>query len=371
MNKLMRTYTHRYNLLATKENKGFSLIELIVTMAISSIVVASVSQLLLQTQNSFSRDQKRVSTNQKMSSVLEIIGREIRQAGELITDPDFPTVQVIPLSTASNPPVSLIVYRAISTPISMCTAHANNAAVNRLFFAVNTPNTAPNLTCQVLPASVTGTNTFPLEQQAGWIDQRTAAGGRALGMVANNPLPVGSRRVFRPFIYNSELSTLGADSLNLSIGISPIVTTGTINIASSAYLVVKKEYLICGSDLVVRINSSVESTPNNPACADPTPTSDPTGRKVTVATNITSMNINMITRPRATPATPDPPTDPDNGNNAAFPRLTNPVAIRDWQNIQGVVVNIVSADPGVETILPGNRFSSQGTFYPRNALSTR
>ncbi len=373
MNKLMRMYNHRYDLLATKRNKGFSLIELIVTMAISSVVVALASQLLLQTQDSFSRDQKRVSTNQKMSSVLEIIGREIRQAGELITDPDFPTIQVIPLSSASNSPVSLIVYRAISTPISMCTAHANNATVNRLFFAVNTPNTAPNLTCQVLPASVTGTNIFPLEQQAGWIDQRIAAGNRSLGMIANNPLPVGSRRVFRPFIYDSELSTPGADSLNLSIGISPIVTTGTINIANSAYLVVKKEYLICESDLVVRINSNVESTLNNPACADPNPTSDPTGRKVTVATNITSMNINMITRARPTPANPDPPTETNNVDNAAFPILTDPpdpLVIREWQNIQGVAVNIISENPGNPNN-PSPRLSSQGTFYPRNALSTR
>jgi prepilin-type N-terminal cleavage/methylation domain-containing protein len=370
MNKLMRTYNHRYNLLTTKRNKGFSLIELIVTMAISSTVIALASQLLLQTQNSFSRDQKRVSTNQKMSSVLEIVGREIRQAGELITDPDFPTVQVVPLSSGANPPISLIVYRAVSTPMSMCTTHANNATVDRLFFAVNTPNTAPNLTCQVLPTAVTNPNIFPIEQQAGWIDQRTAAGGTALGMVATNPIAVGSRRVFRPFLYNSELSTPGVNSLNLSIGISPIITPGTINIANSAYLVVKKEYLICQSDLVVRINSNVESTLNNPACANPNPTSDPTGRRVIVAKNITSMTINMITRARPTPDAPNPVSETNNGNNTAFPRVTNPLLIRDWQNIQGVVVNIVSADPGAAND-PSNRFSSQGTFYPRNALSTR
>jgi prepilin-type N-terminal cleavage/methylation domain-containing protein len=365
-------YNHRYNWLTARRSEGFSLIELIVTMAISSIVISLASQALLRTQNSFAKDQKRVSSNQKMSSVLEIIGREIRQAGELITDPDFPTVQVKPLSAGANPAVSLIVYRAISNPMSMCTAYANGANVNRLFFAVNTTT---NLTCQVLPASVITGNTFPIEQQAGWINQRTAAGGSALGMIATNPLPMGSPRVFRPFIYNDELSTPGSDSLNLSIGISPIITAGTINIADSAYLVVKKEYLICQSDLIVRVNSNVESTLNNPACADPNPVSDPTGRKVTVATNITSMNINMITRARPTTTVSDPVTDdlngsadgPGNGNNIAFP-MTAP--LRDWQSIQGVVVNIVSANPG-----SGNNaqdsFSSQGTFYPRNALSTR
>jgi prepilin-type N-terminal cleavage/methylation domain-containing protein len=373
MNRPMKIHNHRRNLLTLPKNKGFSLIELVVTMAITSIVIALISQSLLQIQNSFSKDQKRVSANQKMSSVLEIIGREIRQAGELITDTDFPTVQVIPLSTDANPPVSLIVYRAISNPISMCTTHADNAVVNRLFFAVDT---AVNLTCQVLPASVAAGNTFPVEQQAGWINQRTAAGGSALGMIANNPvLPVGSPRVFRPFIYNSELSTPGINSLNLSIEISPITTTGTINIANSAYLVVKKEYLICQSDLIVRINSNVESTLNNPACDDPNPTSDPTGRKVTVATNIASMNINMITRTRPTSDVPNPVTDdlngsddgPGNGNNIAFP-MTAP--IRNWQSIQGVVVNIVSANPGTGNNAPDS-FSSQGTFYPRNALSTR
>lgn len=367
MNMLIKTYIRRRNLLPTQKNSGFSLIELIVAMAVSSIIIVLASQALLQTQSSFSRDQRRVSANQKMSSVLELVGREIRQAGELITDPDFPTIQVVPLSAGENAPVSLIIYRAISTPISMCTTHADGAAVNRLFFAVNT---ATNLTCQVLPTGITAGNIFPTEQQEGWISQRTAAGGRALGMVANNPLPVGSRRAFRPFIYNSELSDPGIDSLNLSIGITPVTTTGTINIANSAYLVSKREYLICGSDLVVRINSNVESTLNNPACADPDPASDPTGRRATVATDITNMNIDVITRARPTVALPNPapdPATPANGNNTAFPIIA---PLREWQNIQGITVNIISADPGAGNIQP-NRFSSQGTFYPRNALSTR
>jgi prepilin-type N-terminal cleavage/methylation domain-containing protein len=371
MKRLIKMHNHKQNLLTTKNNKGFTLVELLVTMVITSIVVTLASQALLQTQNSFAKDQKRVSTNQKMSSVLEIIGREIRQAGELITDPDFPTVKVIPLNTDPDPekrPVSLIVYRAISTPISMCTAQANGANVDRLFFAVD-PTT--NLNCQVLPANVLAGDTFPVEQQTGWISSRIAAGGSALGLVANNPLPVGSPRVFKPFIYNSELSTPGVSGLNLSIGISPIITTGTINIADSAYLVVKKEYLICPNsgqlDLVVRVNSNVESTVGNPACAAPNPTSDPTGRIITVAANIASMSINMITRPRPTGDTPDPAIDVGNSINTVFP-MTAPV--RNWQNIQGVVVKIVSANPGSGNNRPDS-FSSQGTFYPRNALSTR
>jgi prepilin-type N-terminal cleavage/methylation domain-containing protein len=370
MNRPMKTKHHKKSLLSAKKNKGFSLVELLISMALSTTIIALASQTLLKVQESSSTSQKKVDINQKMSSVLEIIGREIRQAGELITDADFPTVQVIPLNFEADPvkrPVSLIVYRAISNPISMCTAFPAGANVNQLTFAISTTT---NLPCQVLPAAVTGTNIFPADAQAGWVDQRTAAvGGRRLGMVATRPvLPVGSPRTFVPFIYNSEISAPGVDSLNLAVGISPIVTVGaTINLTDSAYLVTKKEYVICQSNLIVRTNSRVQSTPGNPACTAPNPITDPTGTMSTVATNIDSLTIKMATRERPSAVLTDPVMDAAAEENSVFPTVVPNV--RNWQNIQGVTVNIVSVNPSPGKALAN--LNAQGTFYPRNALSTK
>lgn len=367
---------YRNNLSQTVAFSGFNLIELIITMGITSTIIAVASQALVQTQNSFSKDQRKVSSSQKMSSVLEIVGREIRQAGELITDADFPTIQVIPLDASLDPNVSLIIYRAVSVSVPVCGAEAA-----RLLFAVST---SLNTTCQVPTTEIVAPNLFPVEQQSGWLDKRVASGGIGLGIVPQNPLPVGTPRVFKPFVYRSEYSTNGGNGrMNLGINIDPIsptAPTGPIAIGSNAYLVVKKEYLICQSQLIVRTNSQVQSSFGNPACTAPNTTSDPTGTMATVATDIAKLNVNMTTRLRPTTAAPDPVEDNfnnsavdglANGNNTAFPITTPPASIRNWQNIQGVTVSVVAVNPEAGNGNTPANFIAQGNFYPRNALSTR
>jgi type II secretory pathway pseudopilin PulG len=367
---------HENNLLRASTFSGFNLVELIVAMSITTTIVAVASQALVQTQNNFSKDQRKVEASQKMSSVLEIVGREIRQAGELITDADFPTIQVIPLDASSNPNVSLVVYRAISGSVPMCSA----GTATRLFFAVST---SLNANCQVPTTEVVAPSVFPTEQQTGWLGQRVASGGIGLGIVPQNPLPIGTPRVFKPFVYRGEYSVTGSSSrMDLGINIDPIsaaAPTGPITVGSNAYLVVKKEYLICQSQLIVRTNSQVQSSFGNPACTAPSTTLDPTGTMATVATDIAKLNVNMITRVRPTTAAPDPAEDNfnnssvdglANGNNTTFP-ITSPAAnVRNWQNIQSVVVSVVAVNPEVGSITPAN-FIAEGNFYPRNALSTR
>jgi type II secretory pathway pseudopilin PulG len=379
MNRFMKDNNRKYNILYNKKAHGFNLIELFAGMAITSIIAALASQALIQTQNSFGKDQKKVANNQKTSSILEIVGREIRQAGELITDQGFPVIQVKPLTGAPGGPVSLIIYRAITDPLPICQAYPTGAPTTGLLFAVNTTT---NIPCRVLSTDTESTSTS-LKIRADWIDKRTVGGtvmaGNLLGVV-------GSQRTFQPFVYTSDPAPVaGANSLNLMAGTNSFTPAAAINLNDSAYLVIKKEYLICGTNLMVRINSTVESSMNSPACSAINTATDPTGLLDIVATNIAELNINMITREKPTSDVPNPPQDtsydslPDdsgNGNNRAFPTTfpTVPPITRDWQNIQGVIVNIVSVDP---LPLNGNgqrspaSFSSQGTFYPRNVLSTK
>lgn len=377
MNRLIKDNNHKYSILHNKKAHGFNLIELLTGMAITGTIAALASQALIQTQNSFGRDQKKVASSQKVSSILEIVGREIRQAGELITDQGFPVIQVKPLTNIAGGPISLIVYRAISDPLSICQSYPTGSPTTGLLFAVDTTT---NIPCRVLSTDTVSTST-PLKLQADWIDKRTVGGtlmtGSLLGIV-------GSQRAFQPFVYtNDPAPALGTNSLNLTAGTTSFTPSIAINLNDSAYLVIKKEYLICGTNLMVRINSTVESDVNSPACSAINTATDPTGFLDIVATNIAELNVNMITREKPTSDAPDPPQDssfqslPDdsgNGNNIAFPTTfpTSPPITRDWQNIQGVIVNIVSVDPLPST----NRrdaasFSSQGIFYPRNVLSTK
>jgi prepilin-type N-terminal cleavage/methylation domain-containing protein len=378
----MKTNKPRQNLLRSKKVLGFSLMELIIGMAITSIIAALASQALLQTQNSFNKDQQKLATNQKTSSILEIIGREVRQAGELITDSGFPVIQVKPLTTTSGGPVSLIIYRGVSAPLPVCQTYPAGTAISGLRFAIDTTTILP---CRVITSDTTATSTS-LALQADWNDKRTVGStlpsGKLLGMV-------GSSRTFQPFLYdsdpaavngtNSKILTIGTPSFTPSTAIS---TNIAANVFDNAYLVVKKEYLLCGTNLMVRINSQVESSVGNPACGAINPSTDPTGVLDIVSTNISQLTVNMITRAVPNINNPNPPQDtsysslPDdsgNGNNIAFPTTfttVSPPITRDWQSIQGVIVNIVSINPQTGNNTTAS-FSSQGTFYPRNVLSTK
>jgi prepilin-type N-terminal cleavage/methylation domain-containing protein len=376
MSRPMNNNRFKPNHSTHKQNKGFSLVELIVGMSITTLIVALASQALISTQNSFTKDQKKVENGQKISSILEIVGREIRQAGELIVDADFPTIKVKQLASGK---ASLIIYRAISEPVSLCRAYSAGVQVPSpgLLFAVDQVTNNPCKVANVTPY-------VPSTQQTDWITKRNNAGGQLFGVV-------NSSGTAQPFTYNSESFATGTNSMNLAIGILPFTPSQPISLNNSVYLVIKKEYMICEDtvtlrkDLMVRVNSNIESTSvANQACNAPNLTTDPTAILDTVATNVSSLDINMITRPTPDTTTPDPAPDnaAGNGVNLEFPTTT---PLRNWQNIQGIIVKIKSVDPLASGIIGRNvntltvaekerieaSFSSQGTFYPRNALSSR
>jgi prepilin-type N-terminal cleavage/methylation domain-containing protein len=393
-------------------SKGFTLVEMLVGMALTSILGIIATQAIVSISKNFTQDQNTTANSQKMSLVLEIIGREIRQAGEFVTDDDFPVIQVKPRGTKG---ASIIIYRAISEPIYLCRQYTTGATVTELTFATDrlaagAPN-ASNPACTVETADLRApADTFTGKKIDGWITPRT-----------NSTTLIGATRVLPgaiydsrtksiiPFIYSGEQktnSTIGG-SLTLQVRTSSFTSARVIDpllnnaiaIGNTAYLVQKREYLLCGTSLMVRTDSNIEAAaitnpataPSNadPACLAVNNATDPTASVDTVATGIDTLNITMVTR------LPDltAPQDPANAKNAAFPilPLTPPVSPsneRTWQHIQGVNIDIRSLDPlGSQTGSAFGRnvnslsqpekdkaiasFSTQGTFYPRNVLSTR
>jgi type II secretory pathway pseudopilin PulG len=364
--------------------QGFTLLELLTGMAMTTIAAALITQALVRTQASFSKDQKIVENGQKMSSVLEIIGREIRQSGELIVEPSFPTIQV---KTNPDPTKgsSIILYRAISEPVSICENYAAGTTINGFLFAVDKQASA-NLNadkpaCTLDPGTaanptILATDTFPAKQQEGWVNQRVAARNQiVLGMIYNI-----TTRTTQPFVYTNESSPAYAagGSLNLRVGIINRNVSPEIRVGNTAYLVEKREYLVCGTELRVRVNSVVETD-----CANPNAATDPTGMIDTIATNIEKLDITMTTGAIATVAvpTPSPTVRPV---NSVFP-ITTAGSEANWENIRGVTVNIKPIDPLKDGLRGRNlaavsaaekarieeSFSSRGTFFPRNVLSSK
>jgi prepilin-type N-terminal cleavage/methylation domain-containing protein len=372
---------------------GFTLIELLVSMAITSIVSILAIQIITQISKSFNEDQKTTANGQKMSSVLEIIGREIRQSGESVIETNFPTIQV---RERGNKGASIIIYRALSEPITLCKGYAAGTTnITELILA--TDKSAPAAINAAKPyctveAAEAGTEIFPPSRKEGWIDKRLKS---PLTISSNKALFGGiysiTNKSIKTFTYISESkvpSATAGGSLILKVGISPIISTPEIKVDDIAYLLEKKEYLVCGNELKVRTNSLVESasftgtaSATDPACADIITSSDPTGSVETVATNIDKLNITMVTRPTATTAVPSPASTKQT-KNSNFPITASPDIT--WQNIEGITVNILALDPlGKQGSNPSGRtssslsakdiaaFSAEGNFYPRNALSSK
>jgi prepilin-type N-terminal cleavage/methylation domain-containing protein len=383
-NNFMKRNSQKQNLSPSNKSQGFTLMELLVGMSVTTIVAGLVLQSLVQVQTTFTKDQKKVENGQKMSSVLEIIGREIRQAGELIVEPNFPTIKITPLSSGG---ASIIIYRAISEPISICQEIAGGTSVTELPFAIDTTVVS---SCKVPSSSITSPSVFPTKEQD-WVTQRGA--GSLLGVLYRS-----TTRKTKQFVYDREVSTTGTNSMSLSIGTVafsiPVVTganadDGKIMVGDTAYLVTKKEYLVCPStstdhpnELIVRTNSLVESNATTSACSNPVAASDPIATVDTIATNIDRLNITTTTRPTVTAANPTPSPDLSPSLNGSFP-IASPA--RNWQNIQGIKIVVKAKDPLGDGITGRNTsvlstaarekveesFTAEGSFYPRNALSSK
>jgi prepilin-type N-terminal cleavage/methylation domain-containing protein len=370
------------------QKEGFTLIELLIGMTLTAVIAGLAMQALVRTQASFNDDQKKVANTQKMSSVLEVVGREIKQAGELIVESNFPIIQVKSLNAGADKGASIIIYRALSEPISICQDYVASTAITSLFFATdkNVPtagidNNELKPYCTVNPGvspnlAISGTDTLPSKQQKGWVNQRNLTSNqKALGILYYVP-----DRSIQSFVYTGEAAPAftPSGSLNLKIDITSFTPSKKINFGDTAYLVEKKEYMICGTELKVRTNSIVESNNSaaNPACNTPD-SSDPTATLETVATNIKKMDVTMTTRLVATAADPSP-AKVVNSVNATFPIVdaTNHSNDRGWQNIQGVNINIISIDPfnrdfASLSATEKAKISAEGSFYPRNVLSSK
>ncbi len=111
----------------TSGAKGFTVLEMMVGIAMTLAVSATALAALSNAERGFTRDKSRIEGGQKLSSVLDIIGRDIVQAGEEINDPGFPVIQVSPDGARGS---SIIIYRGLESALSLCSTTPATAALN-------------------------------------------------------------------------------------------------------------------------------------------------------------------------------------------------------------------------------------------------
>jgi prepilin-type N-terminal cleavage/methylation domain-containing protein len=350
-------------------SSGFTLIELMVSMTITLGVTIVALQALSSTQKEFTQDTRKIDLSQKNASILDVIGRDIRQAGEQIEDPKFPVVKMFPNPVDANKGSSLVLYRAVSSSLPLCTDITTPIAAGTTLSAWPSSSTTTAVTdafqnCKA-DAVKTG-NTYP-EVLEEWKYKRTNKAA-TYGVIYDN------KGNLQPFTYGGEVE---ASSKIYNVNMSPAVTT-TYELKSgmSAYLVEKKEYLVCGTDLMMRLNSQAEGQ-----C--PVDNSNAPGYQI-ISSNIDKLELSISMRNQVDPLNPvSEDTAPSPFAGTTFPVLYPSTPQNDayWKNIQFINVKVTSKDIQNRNLAEAKYnntrdeiqggLEAQASFYPRNVMSSR
>jgi prepilin-type N-terminal cleavage/methylation domain-containing protein len=144
--------------------QGFTLIELIIGLLITLIVGGLALNAFVEASISFNKDKKNIESNQNLSAVLEIIGNDIKQAGEGINDGNFPVIEfsLDPSNTNAstvantlNPQASskIIIRRSVSPALTLCQDISANATLPSTINVADTGST--NTNCKFTAAAPT------------------------------------------------------------------------------------------------------------------------------------------------------------------------------------------------------------------------
>jgi prepilin-type N-terminal cleavage/methylation domain-containing protein len=103
-------------------NKGFTLIELLVGLIITFIITGLAMDAFINSSNSFRNDQRNIDNSQNLSAILEIIGNDIQQSGEQISEGTFPVIQIEPNTDAGSMTGSskITIRRALTSSLTLC-----------------------------------------------------------------------------------------------------------------------------------------------------------------------------------------------------------------------------------------------------------
>jgi type II secretory pathway pseudopilin PulG len=138
-----------------QSNKGFTLLELIFGLTIMIVVGGLAMNAFIETSTTFNKDKKSIDSIQNLSAILEMIGNDIKQSGELISDNSFPAIEFAPNTDTGSMSGSskITIRRAVSDALTLCediTAGTNPTTKTTLLVADNLNTTvAKSTNCDV------------------------------------------------------------------------------------------------------------------------------------------------------------------------------------------------------------------------------
>lgn len=164
---------------ASARARGFSLIEALVAAAVTTFVLGAALSVTLSSRRLYTSDRERTEINQNLRAAFEIVGADLRQAGERLPA-DFPAILVI---DGGGGPDTLILRRNLLDPVlPVCGAIVAGSGAAELRVA-DSGGTPPAGCAPVLDEDADG---WPDNIDV-WRDHRNANGG-AVWVYAFNPV---------------------------------------------------------------------------------------------------------------------------------------------------------------------------------------
>jgi prepilin-type N-terminal cleavage/methylation domain-containing protein len=345
-------------------NKGFTLIELIVGMVITTIIGGLALIFFVNSSQMFRADKSNIETNQNLSAILDIIGNDIKQAGEQITDSNFPVVQIIPVG-GNGKASKIIIRRSLAETLPLC---------------ADIPKNTDNLT-NVIVADGTGAGTciqtplatplpaLPATVRA-WRDLRCQVDNPNASPINGDYCNSNNSEVLRAAISNNnggilafnyigESATTGSNKFQITASEKlPIDPIYDYNIGSPVYLIDERSYELDVStrELKLSVNGSTPATLIKGI------------EKFKVSTKVYQDPTEKIIEPTPTPSCGSGEIE------RQYMCEFNHTQVSNWKTLAGIKIEIQAQDPGGKTsaqLSPKERakLSSAAEFFPRNILS--
>jgi len=294
---------------------GFSIVELLVALTIFSLVGAAVLALAMAARKVFEQDRNRTAVNQNLRSGVDLLGIDVRQAGERMPG-NAPAIEIT--NGASNAPDQLILRRNLLDYVLPVCKNINNTSAADVVFVAKNGNGAIPPGCAPVPD--TNSDGWPDNIEA-WRNYRIAHGGAVLAYIYN---PVTHLGEF--FTYDAEdNSDFHIHRLNTDNWLRdyPVAQQPRI------YILEQKRFLMTGDILQYVFNED-------------------TANPVNLVNRLTDFQVRALL---------------DDGST-----LTSMPAATDWTHLQSIEVRLVGASTFSGRTLQRTLVSR---FFPRNILSAQ
>jgi len=225
---------------------GFTLVEVLVALLLTSLVMGAALTLALASRKLYVTDQGRTDLNQNLRIGLDLLGIDIRQAGERLPA-DVPAVEIV--DGSSGAPDELVLRRnLLDTVLPICQDITAGSSTADVFVA---EPVSPPPGCAPVPD--TDSDGWPDNLQA-FRDYRVANGGVVMAYAFN---PVSGQGEF--FAFDAEDNTLY--KLNRSSGGSWLYDF-TVADQSRVYILEQRTFRLSGDLLQYYVDGDTSAVRN-------------------------------------------------------------------------------------------------------------